>query len=234
MKIKVFYDGSNVNEYCNYENVVGVTTNISFLKKAGIKDYGSFAKEVIPLVGEKPISFQVFDPTPKGIEKQAREITSWGSNVYVKIPIVYPNGDSTIEIIKKLSSEGLKINITTVYTKKQIREIYDANLTGPLIVSVFCGRINDTGVDALDIMSCANVFFSENENIETLWAGCQRTRDILDADKIGTDIITVPEGPLVKMNRIGLCTEKFSIKTSSDFFSDGADMFIGGDHATSG
>jgi len=227
MKIKVFYDGSDVEEFCNYENVVGVTTNISFLKKAGIKDYKSFANKVIPLMNGRPISFQVFDPTPEGLEEQAREITSWGDNVYVKIPIVYPNGDTTIDIIKKLSAEGLKINVTTVYTKEQIDQIYEAGLQGPSIVSVFCGRINDTGVDAMDIMSYANQKYSNCDNIETLWAGCQRTRDILDADSIGTDIITVPEGPLKKMNRIGWSIKEFSTKTSADFFADGIGMFIG-------
>lgn len=227
MKIKVFYDGSSVSEYCNYNNVVGVTTNISFLKKAGIKDYKKFAKEVIPLMGDRPISFQVFDPTPDGIERQAREITSWGKNVYVKIPVVYPDGTTTVPLIKKLSNEGLKINVTTVYTKQQIDEIHEADLAGPSIVSVFCGRINDTGVDALDIMSHANTTFSSKPNIETLWAGCQRTRDILDADSIGTDIITVPEGPLKKMERIGNDIHEFSVLTSSDFFEDGRSMFIG-------
>ena len=227
MKIKIFYDGSNVEEFCDYENVVGVTTNISFLKKAGIKDYKAFATKVIPLMGGRPISFQVFDPTPIGVERQARTITSWGRNVYVKIPVVYPNGSSAVNLIKKLSSDGLKINVTAVYTKEQINEIAQAQLSGPSIVSVFCGRINDTGVNALDIMLHANNAFSDCDNIETLWAGCQRTRDILDANLIGTDIITVPEGPLKKMNRIGLSNYEFSKQTSTDFFADGAEMFIG-------
>jgi len=226
MKIKVFYDGSSVAEFCNYPFVSGVTTNISFLKKAGVKDYKSFALGVIPVVGDRPISFQVFDPTPEGVERQAREITSWGENVYVKIPVVYPNGESLVPLIKKLSDEGLKINVTCVYTKEQIDEIARADLVNTSIVSVFCGRINDTGVDAIEIMSYANQAFAHAPHIETLWAGCQRTRDILDAEVCGTDIITVPEEPLKKMVRIGDDIHNFSVRTSVDFFNDGAEMFI--------
>ena len=147
MNIKVFYDGSSVAEFCNFANVVGVTTNISFLKKAGIRDYKSFAMSTIPLMAGRPISFQVFDPIPEEIERQAREIVSWGDNVYVKIPVVYPSGESAVPLIKRLSDEGLKINITCVYTKSQVDEIAAANLKHTSIVSVFCGRINDTGVD---------------------------------------------------------------------------------------
>lgn len=226
MNIKVFYDGSSVAEFCNYAHVEGVTTNISFLKKAGIKDYKSFAQGVIPLMNGRPISFQVFDPDPKNVERQAREITSWGENVYVKIPVVYPNGQSAVDLIKRLSSEGLKINITCVYTKKQIDEIVAADLKNTSIVSVFCGRINDTGTDAIEIMSYTNDCFRDKANIETLWAGCQRTRDILDAAACGTDIITVPEGPLKKMVRIGNDIHNFSVRTSIDFFNDGSEMFI--------
>ena len=225
-KIKVFYDGSSVAEYCNYANVAGVTTNISFLKQAGIRDYKSFALSTIPLMRGRPISFQVFDPSPKGIEEQAREITSWGSNVYVKIPVVYPTGESTVPLIKKLSDEGLTINVTCVYTKKQIEEIAAGMLLDTSIVSVFCGRINDTGTDAVEIMTHANDTFGTNPHVETLWAGCQRTRDILDAQSCGTDIITVPEGPLKKMVRLGNDIHNFSVRTSVDFFNDGANMFI--------
>jgi len=224
-KIKIFYDGSSVAEYCNFANVVGVTTNISFLKKAGIKDYKSFAKSTIPLMGGRPISFQVFNPSD--VERQAREITSWGENVYVKIPVVYPNGKSAVPLIKKLSEEGLKINITCVYTKEQIDEIYSHNIDSTLIVSVFCGRINDTGTNALDIMSYANDKFKDCSNIETLWAGCQRVRDIIDAEECGTDIITVPESVLKKIVRVGRDIHNFSVITSVDFFNDGAEMYIG-------
>ena len=135
-------------------------------------------------------------------------------------------GYSSVNLIKKLSDEGMKINVTCVYTKEQIDELAEAKLSGPSIVSVFCGRINDTGVDAIDIMSYANQMFRHMDNVETLWAGCQRTRDILDADACGTDIITVPEGPLKKMVRIGDDIHNFSVRTSVDFFNDGAEMFI--------
>ena len=226
MNIKVFYDGSSVTEFCNYPGVSGVTTNISFLKKAGIKDYKSFALGAIPLMQGRPISFQVFDASTEEIEKQAREITSWGENVYVKIPVVLPDGMSTVPLIKELSDEGLKINVTCVYTKDQIDEIKHVDLQHTSIVSIFCGRINDTGVDALDITTYANTSFADKNNIETLWAGCQRTRDILDAEACGTDIITVPEGPLKKMVRIGDDIHNFSVRTSIDFFNDGANMFI--------
>lgn len=226
MAIKVFYDGSEVEKYCNYPNVVGVTTNISFLKKAGVKDYSAFAKSVIPLVGSNPISFQVFKDGLEEMEAQAREITSWGDNVYVKVPVVAPNGESLLPLIEKLANDNLRVNITCVYTKQQIDNIKSLNLKNPLIVSVFCGRIGDTGADPIDIMSYANNSFVDNDNIETLWAGCQRAKDILDAEKIGTDIITVPEDPLKKMDRVGIDLHDFSVKTSKDFFADGKEMYI--------
>ena len=220
MNIKVFYDGSSVAEYCNYANVVGVTTNISFLKQAGIRDYKSFAMSTIPLMDGRPISFQVFDPTPEGVERQARQITSWGDNVYVKIPVVYPTGESTVPLIKRLSDEKLLINVTCVYTKKQIDELVEAGLDHTSIVSVFCGRINDTGVNAIDIMRYANESFSDNPNVETLWAGCQRTRDIIDADECGTDIITLPPNLLSAMKDIGTDLDDFSLDTVKMFFKD--------------
>jgi transaldolase len=228
MKIKVFYDGSKVDEYCNFKDVVGVTTNISFLKKAKVKNYKEFAKKAIESVDGKPISFQVFNDDPIALEKQAREITSWGDNVYVKIPVVLPNGKSTVTLIKRLAEEGLRINITSVYTKEQIKEIYNANIKNikTLIVSVFCGRINDTGADAIGIIKFANSLFENDATKETLWAGCQRVRDILDAEKCGTDIITVPEDFLKKINRVGLDLHNFSVKTSTDFFADGSEMYI--------
>jgi len=226
MKIEIFYDGSSVAEFCNYPLVRGVTTNISFLKKAGVKDYKSFALSVIPMMNGRPISFQVFDPTPEGIEKQAREISSWGENVYVKIPVVYPSGESAVPLIKKLSDEGFKINVTCVYTREQVDEIYKARLSGDSIVSIFCGRINDTGTDAMEIMSYTNERFVSDSHIKTLWAGCQRVRDILDAESSGTSIITVPSEVLTKMTRTGNNIHNFSIRTSVDFFNDGAEMYM--------
>jgi len=228
MGIKIYYDGSDRIE--DYLDVVdGVTTNIGFLKKSGITDYSSFIEDTIKInEGGKRISFQVFSDTVTGMREQALKISSFSPDVFVKIPVVSPDGLSTTELVNELVfDKQLNINVTCVYTKEQIDSLgFLANSESPVIVSIFCGRIADTGNDALDIAHYAVSKFKDNPNVEILWAGCQRVYDILAAERIGCHIITVPEGVLKKRERIGMGLDTFSIKTSYDFHMDGKGLYL--------
>jgi transaldolase len=224
-KIKIFYDGNNIEKYSKNQHVRGYTTNISFLKQAGITDYKQFALEKIKLANGKPISFQVFAKDLSEMESQAREISSWAENVYVKIPVVNSEGESSVGLVKKLNNEGMKINITTVYTTQQIEKIWESlkQTKTPTIVSIFSGRISDTGVYPEPIVKQAVELYSENSNIEVLWAGCQRVLNIFDAVNVGCQIITVPDAPMDRINRIGKNLHEFSVETSKSFRQDGLD-----------
>ena len=228
MSIKIFYDGSDrIEEYL--DKVDGVTTNIGFLKKSGISDYESFIKDTISLNKDnKPISFQVFSDTVQGMRSQALKIASFSSEVFVKVPVVGPHGETTQNLVKELIFEhDLNINITCIYTKDQIDSLgFLDNVTRPAIISIFSGRIGDTGHDPLDIVNYAVSKFRNNQNIQVLWAGCQRVYDILTAERSGCHIITVPEGVLKKKNRLGVSLDSFSLKTSYDFHMDGKDLFL--------
>ena len=230
--IDIYYDGSdNIDKYLDC--VDGVTTNIGFLKKSKIVDYEGFIRETLSLnKDKKPISFQVFGETEEECRKQAIKINSIAqdcdSPVYVKIPIVSPHGESFVSLIEELVfTKGYSINTTCVYTKDQIDTLSFLNDTQiPTIVSLFCGRIGDTGHNPMDIVDYAVSRFRNNENVKILWAGCQRVYDVLAADRSNCDIITVPEGVLNKINRLGVELHSFSVKTSYDFFIDGDGLVL--------
>ena len=226
--IEVYYDGSDrISDYL--DDVDGVTTNIGFLKKSGIVDYSSFILQTIKLnKDKKPISFQVFAKDKPTMRQQAMKISSFSEEIFVKVPVVSANNEPTIDLIEDLVfSESLNINVTCVYTKDQIDSLSFLNkATKTVIVSLFCGRIGDTGHDPLDIANYAVSRFRNNSNVKILWAGCQRVCDLLTAQRVGCDIITVPEGVLKKVDRIGNSLESFSLKTSVDFSNDGSNLIL--------
>jgi transaldolase len=228
LNVKIYYDGSDrISDYI--DQVDGVTTNIGFLKKSGISDYAKFITDTIKLnKDKKPISFQVFAKDMYEAREQALKIASFSDDIFVKVPVIGPHGESFASLIKELVFEhGLNINVTSVYTKDQIDELSFLNETNsPTIVSIFCGRIGDTGHQPFDIMDYAVSRFRNNSNIKTLWAGCQRVHDILLADEANCDIITVPEGVLKKVDRLGKCLHEFSLKTSYDFYMDGSELVL--------
>jgi transaldolase len=228
LNVDIYYDGSDrISDYI--DQVDGVTTNIGFLKKSKVSDYAKFINETLALnKDKKPISFQVFAKDMSEAKKQALKISSFSEDIFVKVPVIGPHGESFTPVIKELVLDhGLKINTTSVYTKDQIDELSFLNeVNHTVIVSIFCGRIGDTGHDAFDIMEYAVSRFRNNKNVKTLWAGCQRVCDILSAEKSGTDIITVPEGVLKKADRLGKSLHDFSLKTSYDFYMDGSELFL--------
>ena len=219
LKFKTFYDGVNIRKYI--DQVDGVTTNTSYIAGAKIGDYNKFIEKSMKAVKGKPISFQVTGRTISEIERQARWICNLGDNVYVKIPIIMPDGSSTSHLIDILSNEGLKINVTCIHTHDQIEEAVGClSKTTPSIVSVFAGGISDTGTYPASEMDLAVDLTSRHDNMEVLWAGCQHILHIIEAADAGCHIITVPDGIMNKLERTNVSTLQTSINKSATFFSD--------------
>lgn len=226
-KIEVFYDGVNVGDYYNYPNVSGITTNISFMRAGGITDYNNFIKTSLETVGETPISFQTFSDNSNDIERDVRHINTFnnGNNkIFVKVPIMNTLGEFNTEIINNLHNEGFNINITSVYTIRQINMLRNCfNKNTNVIISIFAGKIADTGVNPKEIVEYAVNLFSDYPNIRILWAACRSVYNIFEAENMGCHIITVPDSVLKRMNRIGNDLEKMTIDTIKQFHNDGVD-----------
>jgi transaldolase len=202
--------------------IKGLTTNPTLMRKAGVTDYVGFAKEVLASIKEKPISFEVFSDDFSEMEAQARTIASWGENVYVKIPITNTRGESAFDVIKKLTGEGIKVNVTALLTLGQVEHIRGAFAPGvPGIVSVFAGRIADTGADAVPLMRAAKEALASHPHLELLWASPRELFNIYQAEYAGADIITVSPDILKKLSKIGYDHEKLSLETVQMFFDDG-------------
>ena len=224
LKVKIFADGASkkdILELNSKDFIKGFTTNPSLMKKSGITDYERFSREILQIVNKKPLSLEVFADDFEEIEKQARKISQWGENVYVKIPISNSKGEKSIRLIKKLSNEGVKLNITAIFTIKQIEETIDAlNNNVNSIISIFAGRIADTGVDPVPYINKAKDLIGDNENMMTLWASTRQIYSIFEADKVGCDIITVPHEMLNKLDILGKNLEEYSLETVNQFYKD--------------
>lgn len=224
IETKIFADGADIAgilEMCDNPLVAGFTTNPTLMRKAGISDYETFALEVLPLIGERPISFEVFSDDIAEMGEQARIISSWGENVYVKIPITTTTGESCAGVIKALSDEGVKVNITAIMTVGQVAEVLPAldNSRGAYI-SVFAGRIADTGRDPVPVMRQIVHMLDSYTNVELLWASTRELINIFQANDIGCDIITVTNDILRKLNGIGRDLEDYSLETVKMFYND--------------
>ena len=221
-KIKIFADGadlSSIKKLNSRKYISGFTTNPTLMKKAGVKDYKKFAFSFLKLVRNKPISFEVFADNLYLMKKQAREIATWGKNVYVKIPITNSKGKKTIKI-KELSNEGIKLNITALLTKDQVKETIKAlNKKTESIISIFSGRIADTGVSPEKIIKYS-ISQSKKKNIEVLWASTRETYNIFEAERMKAHIITVPHNILSKFNMLGMSLKKLSLSTVQSFLKD--------------
>ena len=224
LKIKIFADGADLDsiKILNKKNYIkGFTTNPSLMKKAGIKDYKNFALELLNDVNNKPISFEVFSDDILEMQKQAEEIATWGKNVNVKIPITNTKKQSTLEIIEKLSSKGIICNITAIFTLNQLEGVVKVlDKSTPAILSIFAGRIADTGTDPSEIMKKSIQIASNKPNSEILWASTREVLNIFQADKIGCQIITVPHSLLNKLSNLDKNLEDFSLETVKDFYTD--------------
>ncbi len=224
LKVDVYADSADIQVMINeYERgiVKGFTTNPTLMKKAGIKSYTNFAKELINKITDYPISFEVFADDFETMKKEARELASYGKNVYVKIPITNSIGKSSVELIRELSLEKINLNITAVFTLQQVKDVVSAFAPHTNnIVSVFAGRIADTGVDAEDIMKEAVKICKSRPNIKCLWASCREVFNIIQADRCGADIITVTEDIMKKIPLLGKDLEEYSLETVKMFEQD--------------
>lgn len=224
MKIKIYADGANYQDIILYNNlnlISGLTTNPSLMKKSGVKNYEVFAKKVLKKVNKKPISFEVFADEIDEMYIQAKKIASWGKNVFVKIPIINTKGKSMGNLIKQLSNEKIKLNITAVFTQSQVMNIFkNLNKSTPAIISIFAGRIADTGRDPKILVKKSISIFKKNLNHKILWASTREIYNITEANNLGTDIITVPTNLLGKINLKNKNLFEYSIETVKEFFLD--------------
>lgn len=225
MKIEIYADGSDLSEmiktHSNVKWVSGFTTNPSLMRKAGVKDYLHFVREVTAAITDVPVSFEVFADTLTEMETQARVIAAFGNNVYVKIPVTNTKGESTKTLIADLLRSGINVNVTAVFTTEQIDELAPhMNSSTSAILSVFAGRIADTGVDPKPIISHALRVMPPN--VKTLWASSREAYNIYEADSIGCHIITVTGDLMGKLKLNGKDLTQYSLETVKMFHDDAA------------
>jgi transaldolase len=225
LKIKLFADGADrasMLELAKDSRIRGFTTNPTLMRKAGITDYRAFAKGVLESITEHPISFEVFSDDFPEMERQALEIASWAKNVYVKIPVTNTKRQSSVGLVKALSARGVKLNVTAVFTHAQVREMATALKGGaPSVISVFAGRIADSGRDPKPHMAEAlGICRNTDARIELLWASPREVFNIAEADSVGCDIITATPDLLKKLSQFGKDLGDFSLETVEMFYKD--------------
>lgn len=226
LRIKIFGDGAekaSMLELAKLPFIKGFTTNPTLMRKAGVTDYSAFAKDVLKDIKDKPVSFEVFSDDFAEMERQARIIKSWGDNVYIKIPITNTKRESAFPLVKKLADEGAKLNITAILTLEQVRHIKDAfPKDASAVISVFAGRIADTGHDPSPIMKEAKtILASTHPNLELLWASPRQLLDIYHAEEAGAHIITVTPDILKKLEKVNYDNTELSLDTVKMFYDDG-------------
>jgi transaldolase len=223
IKTKIFADGADLQSMIDLNKlsyIKGLTTNPTLMKKAGIIDYEKFAKSVLNNIKEKPVSFEVFSDNHNEMYQQAKKISSWGENAFSKIPICNTKKEYTYELIKKLSNENIKINVTAIMTKEQINNVYKyLNKNTKSYISIFAGRIADTGRNPEDIIKCA-VNICKDYNSEIIWASTRELFNIFQCASLGCDIITVTPDIISKLNSIYKDLEQHSVDTVKMFYND--------------
>jgi transaldolase len=224
LKVKLFVDGANLKDFealASQPWLKGFTTNPSLMRKSGATHYKGFALNCLKVINQKPVSFEVFADDPQGMIDQGLEIASWGKNVYVKIPVTNTKSQSTGAVIKTLVDQGVKLNITAVFTPQQVRDICQSlNQETPSIISIFAGRIADTGRDPMPIMEEAKEMLQSHPQAELLWASTREALNITQANEIGCDIITVPADILGKLDLFGKDLNQYSLETVKTFYND--------------
>jgi transaldolase len=224
MRVKIFADGAEkapmLKLYANPQ-IQGFTTNPTLMRKAGITDYEEFARDILTAIPDRPISFEVFADEFEEMERQAERIATWGENVYVKIPVTNTRGESAAPLVERLAGRGVKQNVTALMTLDQVREITAALAGGPAAnISVFAGRIADTGVDPLPIMREALEIMRPYPQLELIWASPRELLNIVQASEIGCHIITVTSDILNKLPLIGKDLGEYSLDTVKMFRND--------------
>jgi transaldolase len=226
LKVKIFADGAD------YEGIVkmsknpvikGFTTNPTLMRKAGVSDYEAFARRVLAAIPDRPVSFEVFADDFASMAEQARTIASWGPNVNVKIPVTNTKGQSSGELLRVLSADGVVLNVTAIFTLDQVRAVADAlDPATPAIVSVFAGRIADTGMDPIPHMLACKQILGSRPKAQLLWASTRELLNIFHAEESGCDIITVPNEFLSKLDLVDKDLAEYSRETVQAFYRDAA------------
>jgi transaldolase len=224
MKTKIFCDIADFKtiKYFNNKSIVkGFTTNPSLMRLAGAKNYKKYSLKILKVCNKKPISFEVFADEPKEMLKQAYKINSWGKNIYVKIPVVNSKGVFMGSVIKELSDNGVKLNITAVYTFEQTKQIYKKlNKKSKSIISIFAGRMADKGKDPLPIFKKSISLTKKNKNIEILWASTREAYNYIQAIHLKCNIITMPPKIINQINTFGKSFNSMTIDTVKGFLRD--------------
>jgi transaldolase len=224
LKVKIFADGADKAGMLEmYRNplIKGFTTNPTLMRKAGVTDYQAFALDVIRAIPDRPISFEVFSDDFAEMKRQARIITTWGKNVYVKIPVTNTLGESSTPIVHELAQEGVKLNVTALLTIEQVHTVSAALAGGPAAcISVFAGRIADTGRDPVPMMAAAVELVRRCGNIELIWASPRELFNVFQADAVGCHILTATNDILQKLAIIGKDLDDYSLETVKMFRDD--------------
>jgi len=224
LQVKIFADGADkVGMLEMYRNplIKGFTTNPTLMRKAGVTDYQAFARDILRAIPDRPLSFEVFSDDFEEMRRQARKIAYWGDNVYVKIPVTNTRGESSVELIRDLTRIGVKLNVTALLALDQVREVSAALAGGaPACVSVFAGRVADTGRDPVPLMAAAVELLRPYANIELIWASPRELLNIFHADAIGCHIITVTNDILKKLELIDKDLHEYSLDTVKMFRED--------------
>ena len=223
--VKIFADGADlarVEALRDEPWIHGFTTNPTLMRAAGVEDYGAFARELLELVPDRPISFEVIADEPDAMERQARLIASWGENVFVKIPITTTDGTPTGEVVGRLAASGVRVNVTAILAPEQVADAAGWLADGPGgFVSVFAGRIADTGRDPVPIMASALELLAPHPNLELIWASPREVLNVVQAAAIGCHVITVTDPILERLPSLGRELQELSLDTVRMFHRDG-------------
>jgi transaldolase len=226
LNVKIFADGADldgIRALTKNPAVKGFTTNPTLMKQAGISDYMGFSREVLEVIAGAPISLEVFSDDFPEMRRQALKLASLGQNVYVKIPVTNTRSESSAPLVRELTSEGVKLNVTAIFTKKQVETVTEALAGGPAsYVSVFAGRIADAGVDPVPTMIDTLKTISTQSQIELIWASPRELLNVVQAHEIGCHIITVTHDLLKKLPSLGKDLDQFSLETVQMFANDAA------------
>jgi transaldolase len=224
LKIRIFADGANLEEMVTLAQkyfISGLTTNPTLLRKAGVLDYEIFARSVLDKITTLPISFEVFSDDLDEMISQGQKIAAWGENVYVKIPITNTKGVSTSRVVSSLANQGIKVNVTALMTSLQVEQIAESlNPNIPSYVSVFAGRVADTGVDPIPLMKQSINILKPNNNAELIWASPRELLNIFQANDIGCHVITATSDILNKLELVHRDLDNYSLETVKMFYED--------------
>ena len=224
LTVKIFADGADrdgMRELAQTPLIRGFTTNPTLMRKAGVTDYRAFAREILAMIPDRPISFEVFADEFDDMDRQARDIAEWGDNVYVKIPVTTTRGEFCGSLIRGLAQAGVQLNVTAVFTLSQVQAVAEAlQAARSAFVSVFAGRIADTGRDPVPLMATAVDLLRPYPRLELIWASPRELLNIFQADAIGCHIITVTHDVLKKLSLVGKGLPEYSLETVCMFYDD--------------